>query len=93
MKNINIKLAYLTSVWYADFVFSICIIVVVALILFIGNLPFLFQINKLSIEHNAALCLSKEARRWASCVMKEVRVTRESQEELRKLLAQIGDKV
>ncbi|GIY04618.1 protein nervous wreck [Caerostris darwini] len=50
------------------------------------------QINKLSIEHNAALCLSKEARRWISCVAKEVRVIRESQDELKKLLAQIGDK-
>ncbi|GFU35105.1 protein nervous wreck [Nephila pilipes] len=50
------------------------------------------QINKLSIEHNAALCLSKEARRWISCVAKEVRVIRDSQEELKKLLAQIGDK-
>ncbi|GFY41638.1 protein nervous wreck [Trichonephila inaurata madagascariensis] len=50
------------------------------------------QINKLSIEHNAALCLSKEARRWISCVAKEVRVIRDSQDELKKLLAQIGDK-
>ncbi|XP_035226162.1 protein nervous wreck-like [Stegodyphus dumicola] len=50
------------------------------------------KINKLSIEHNAALCLSKEARRWVSCVAKEVRVIRDSQEELKKLLAQIGDK-
>ncbi|XP_055939388.1 protein nervous wreck-like isoform X2 [Argiope bruennichi] len=50
------------------------------------------QINKLSVEHNAALCLSKEAKRWISCVAKEVRVIRESKEELKKLLAQIGDK-
>ncbi|XP_042896047.1 protein nervous wreck [Parasteatoda tepidariorum] len=50
------------------------------------------KINKLSIEHNAALCLSKEARRWISCVTKEVRVIKDSKEELRKLLAQAGDK-
>ncbi|GBM92086.1 F-BAR and double SH3 domains protein 2 [Araneus ventricosus] len=50
------------------------------------------QINKLSVEHNAALCLSKEAKRWISCVAKEVRVIRDSKEELKKLLAQIGDK-
>ncbi|GIX72754.1 protein nervous wreck [Caerostris extrusa] len=36
-----------------------------------NDLPELVQINKLSIEHNAALCLSKEARRWISCVAKE----------------------
>lgn len=45
------------------------------------------------IEHNAALCLSKEARRWASCATKEMRVIRDCKSELRKLLAQIGDKV
>ncbi|KAG8200260.1 hypothetical protein JTE90_021915 [Oedothorax gibbosus] len=50
------------------------------------------QINTLCIEHNAALCLSKEAKRWAACVTKEVRVIRDSKSELRKLLAQIGDK-
>ncbi|CAL1262749.1 unnamed protein product [Larinioides sclopetarius] len=50
------------------------------------------QINKLSVEHNAALCLSKEGKRWISCVTKEVRVIRDSKEELKKLLAQIGDK-
>ncbi|XP_076360074.1 F-BAR and double SH3 domains protein 2-like isoform X2 [Tachypleus tridentatus] len=43
------------------------------------------EIIKISTEHNAGLCLTKEARRWASCIAKESRTARDCYEELNKL--------
>ncbi|XP_013785116.1 F-BAR and double SH3 domains protein 2-like, partial [Limulus polyphemus] len=42
-------------------------------------------VTKISTENNAGLCLSKEARKWASCIAKENRTLRECYEELGRL--------
>ncbi|XP_076351867.1 F-BAR and double SH3 domains protein 2-like isoform X2 [Tachypleus tridentatus] len=42
-------------------------------------------VTKISTENNASLCLSKEARKWASCIAKENRTLRECYEELGRL--------
>lgn len=47
-------------------------------------------LQSISLEHNAALCLSKEARKWASCIAKETRTLRDCTKEHAKVQAQIA---
>ncbi|XP_067136146.1 uncharacterized protein nwk isoform X2 [Centruroides vittatus] len=51
-------------------------------------------IDKISTEHNAGLCLSKEAKKWAMCIAKETRTLCDTWKEINKVQAQLinGDK-
>ncbi|XP_023217516.1 F-BAR and double SH3 domains protein 2-like [Centruroides sculpturatus] len=52
-------------------------------------------IDKISTEHNAGLCLSKEAKKWAMCIAKETRTLCDTWKEINKIQAQLinGDKI
>ncbi|XP_075738370.1 FCH and double SH3 domains nervous wreck isoform X1 [Rhipicephalus microplus] len=48
------------------------------------------QVRTICTEHHADICLSKEAKKWASAYMKECRTLRDANKELNRLLGQIA---
>ncbi|XP_077519125.1 FCH and double SH3 domains nervous wreck isoform X1 [Amblyomma americanum] len=48
------------------------------------------QVRTICMEHHADICLSKDAKKWASAYMKDCRTLRDANKELNRLLGQIA---